>query len=71
MLRQYTDDPPADWDAHCREQDALHDMLPMCCECGQRIEDEISVCDDVDEAYSYFRQCVNHNPDDCCNLRKG
>jgi DNA repair photolyase len=33
--------------------------------------DEISVCDDVDEAYSYFRQCVNHNPDDCCNLRKG
>ena len=33
--------------------------------------DQVSVCDDVDEAYSYFRQCVNHNPDDCCNLRKG
>lgn len=32
--------------------------------------DEVSVCDDVDEAYNYFKQCVNYNPDDCCNLRE-
>lgn len=31
--------------------------------------DEVSVCEDEDEAYRYFRECVNKNPDDCCNLR--
>lgn len=48
MLRQYTDDPPADWDAYCREQDALHNMLPICCECGQRIEDDF--CYEINDA---------------------
>lgn len=33
--------------------------------------DEVSVCDDTDEGYFYFRECVNWNKDDCCNLRKG
>ena len=32
--------------------------------------DEMSVCEDTDEGYSYFRECVNWNKDDCCNLRK-
>lgn len=32
--------------------------------------DEMSVCEDEDEAYAYFRECVNWNKDDCCNLRK-
>ena len=32
--------------------------------------DEISVCEDENEAYAYFRECVNHNPNDCCNLRR-
>lgn len=32
--------------------------------------DEISVCEDESEAYAYFRECVNHNPNDCCNLRR-
>lgn len=31
---------------------------------------EVSVCEDVDEHYEYWKQNVNHNPDDCCNLRK-
>ena len=31
---------------------------------------EISVCEDETEAYEYWRQHVNHDPDDCCNLRK-
>lgn len=33
--------------------------------------DEMSVCEDEDQAYAYFRECVNKNPGDCCNLRKG
>ena len=31
---------------------------------------EISVCEDADEAYEYWRQHVNANPLDCCNLRR-
>lgn len=31
---------------------------------------EISVCEDETEAYNYWRQNLNHNPKDCCNLRK-
>ena len=30
---------------------------------------EMSVCDDEDKAYEYFKHNFNHNPDDCCNLR--
>lgn len=32
--------------------------------------DEVSVCEDVTEHYEYWRECVNHNKNDCCNLRK-
>ena len=30
---------------------------------------QVTVCDDVDEHYEYFRDNVNWNPMDCCNLR--
>jgi DNA repair photolyase len=30
---------------------------------------EISVCDDVEEHYQYFKRHFNPNPDDCCNLQ--
>lgn len=30
-----------------------------------------SECEDTDEGYAYFRERVNWNKDDCCNLRKG
>lgn len=30
---------------------------------------EVSVCEDESEAYEYWKKNVNHNPDDCCNLR--
>jgi len=33
--------------------------------------DEVSVCEDVTEHYEYWRECVNHNKEDCCNLRFG
>lgn len=32
--------------------------------------DEISVCEDVTEHYDYWREAVNHNKEDCCNLRR-
>lgn len=30
---------------------------------------EMTVCEDEDEAYEYWRNNFNHNPNDCCNLR--
>lgn len=33
--------------------------------------DQVSVCEDVTEHYEYWKECVNHNKNDCCNLRKG
>ena len=30
---------------------------------------EVTVCEDEDEAYEYWRR-INPNPDDCCNLRR-
>lgn len=30
---------------------------------------EISVCDDVQEHYDFFKKHINHNKDDCCNLK--
>ena len=33
--------------------------------------EEVSVCEDVTEHYEYWRECVNHNKEDCCNLRIG
>ena len=32
--------------------------------------DEVSVCEDVTEHYEYWREAVNHNKEDCCNLRR-
>ena len=32
--------------------------------------DEVSVCEDVTEHYAYWRECVNYNKNDCCNLRQ-
>lgn len=31
---------------------------------------EISVCEDEDEAYEYWKNNFNHNKNDCCNLRR-
>lgn len=31
---------------------------------------QITVCEDEDEAYTYWRYNFNPDPDDCCNLRK-
>lgn len=31
---------------------------------------EISVCEDESHAYEYWKTHINHNPKDCCNLRR-
>lgn len=31
---------------------------------------EMSICEDETEAYEYWKNNFNHNPDDCCNLRR-
>jgi DNA repair photolyase len=31
---------------------------------------EITVCEDESEAYEYWKRHMNHDPEDCCNLRK-
>lgn len=58
---RYTDDPPSDWDAYCREQEAALELLPVCAECGERIEDEFCfvindepICETCMEQYRKF-----------------
>ena len=36
----YTDDPVADYDRHCFEQQMKLEALPTCCECNEYIQDE-------------------------------
>ena len=33
--------------------------------------DEVSVCEDVTEHFEYWKEAVNWDKEDCCNLRKG
>ena len=30
---------------------------------------EVSVCEDVEEHWNYWKESLNYNPDDCCNLK--
>lgn len=32
---------------------------------------EMTVCEDEDTAYDYWKKHFNQNPDDCCNLKRG
>lgn len=55
---RYTDDPPADWDAYCREQERFAALLPLCDECGERIDDEVLY--DFD-GYLVCEDCLKRN----------
>ena len=35
-----TDDPIADWDRYCAEQQKKLDRLPICCECDEPIQSD-------------------------------
>lgn len=39
-MASYTDNPSADWDSHCDEQEAYLERMPRCSRCHERIEDE-------------------------------
>lgn len=64
---------PLDYSAYTVKQSG-YEHLPL----SAKIEylskitgfDEVSVCEDENQAYAYFRECVNFNKEDCCNLRK-
>ena len=36
----------------------------------EKIHLPLTVCEDVTEHYEYWKQHINPNPLDCCNLRK-
>lgn len=35
-----TDDPIADYDRYCAEEEQARELLPECSECGRKIEDD-------------------------------
>lgn len=37
-MMRYSDDPAADWDAYCREQDKALEKLPVCADCGEHVQ---------------------------------
>lgn len=37
---QYTDDPPADYDAYCRAQDKELEKVPVCADCGEHVQED-------------------------------
>lgn len=47
-MKYYSDDPVADYDRYCADQQTELDRLPVCEECGEPIQDE--------EAY-YINDC--------------
>ena len=56
-----TDDPCADYDRFDAEREAALELLPVCCECGERIEDDFCfqindeiICEDCMEQYRKF-----------------
>lgn len=61
----YTDNPHADFDSHDREQSEWLDTLPVCCRCGEPIQDE-DLYDIDDNLYceecmkSEFRRCTEN-----------
>lgn len=44
----YTDDPIADFHRHDAEQQKYLDKLPVCCGCGEPIQQAYAVCIDGD-----------------------
>lgn len=53
-----------------KESGYRHLTLDKKCEALSKLDfEQITVCDDVDEHYNYFKENYNPNPNDCCNLR--
>lgn len=66
----YTDNPVADYDRHCSEQEKelknLLERLPSCCECGKKITDDF--CYEINDEF-VCESCLDKNHrkwvDDC------
>lgn len=54
----FTDNPIADFDRYCNEQQKELDRLPECCECGEKIMDEY--CFEVNGEYICERCMEEH-----------
>ena len=62
---------PLDYSEYSVKQSGYqHLPLPKKVEYLSRVTgfDEVSICEDVTEHYEYWREAVNFNKDDCCNL---
>lgn len=64
---RYSDNPAADWDAYCREQDRQMEQMPVCDECGERIDTDFLYEFD---GYYICEECLDKNHRkwtvDCC-----
>ena len=53
----YTDDPVADYDRHCAEQEKQMAKLPVCDDCGNPINDDF--CYDI-YGETLCEECLNN-----------
>lgn len=58
----YTDDPVRDFLSHDREQARELERLPVCSECGERIQDEF--CYEINDEL-ICESCLKHNHRKC------
>lgn len=54
-----TDNPARDWDRHCERQERRLNRFPICCECGERIQDEEYY--ELDEGKCVCPACLEEN----------
>jgi len=54
----YTDDPIRDHYRHDAEQEAAIELLPVCCECGERILDDF--CYEINDVI-ICEECLRDN----------
>lgn len=54
----YSDNPVADYDRYCNEQQKELDRLPECSECGEKIMDEY--CYEINGEYIH-EHCMEEN----------
>ena len=54
----FTDDPVADYDRYCAEQERESQRFPLCSECGERIMDDF--CYEINDEY-ICEKCMKDN----------
>ena len=53
-----TNDPDRDFDRWDAEQESALELLPVCCECGERIQDDF--CYQINDEV-ICEECLNHS----------